>query len=106
MRYTIEVKMYKGNDRIIRGLDLSGMFGAKFIAPESDYDLRFRDGGWVVSEAEYPNFCEYYASLLGSVNHPKSLFELAAWIVNSRKHDIQDVPKHLIPQLNKLASQY
>jgi hypothetical protein len=96
-RYTIDVNVYRYTSRIVRGIDLTGLFNAKFI-PE----------GWILSDTEYGNFCTFYNSLLSSIHQPKSLFEIAARIVNiklqvgSRKQkrsiplQIRQLIKHIV----------
>jgi hypothetical protein len=102
--YTIGTKSYDRSSRIIRGIDLTGRFNAIFIP---DRTVRFgndvcivKAGGWVVSDHEYPNFCDFYESLLNSPAQPKSLFEIAAWVVNSRKQS-RYIPERIRIQLKQ-----
>jgi hypothetical protein len=78
------------------------MFNAKFIPDTSEDDYVFIEGGWIVSESDYPNFCAFYDSLLTSANQPKSLFEIAAWVVSSRKQE-QYIPKTIQKRINQIA---
>jgi hypothetical protein len=91
-RYTITTYRYNATSCIIRGIDLTGMFDARYIPSIIDHGNgesrpTYVSGGWVISNHEYPKFLTFYESLLASMNQPKSLFEIAAWIVNSRKQD-------------------
>jgi hypothetical protein len=106
-RYTIDTKMYNGTSRIVRGIDLTGMFDAKYIPAtvhdEDDEWPTYIEGGWVISNHEYPNFLTFYETLLASTNQPKSLFETAAWAVNSRKQE-HYIPKLLRMQIKQVTS--
>jgi hypothetical protein len=61
-KYAITTEMYDESSRIISGLDLTGMFDAKFIPdiigpPDSNIWITY--GGWVIHEKEYPNFARF-----------------------------------------------
>lgn len=129
MRYTVEIKVVDETSYKIRGVDLTGLFNATFIQDRYEQRLGSRwqfdssdedddqelvtttvtiDGGWIISKAEYANFCTFYNQLVTVPNQlvtvpnqPKSLFEIAAWIVNSKKQK-QYIPKQLRLRLKEL----
>ena len=96
---------------IVSGVNLDGMFNSMFVPDrieQREYESdRFTDsetddepiavmrdvvirGGWFVPHAEFPNYRNYITTLrtAASVHQPRSLFETAACVVNSRCHNV------------------
>lgn len=100
--HTIDIEIdTERNCRIIRGLDLEGMFDSEFVncvLVETSEGTRWKWGGWTIPESQYKNFMEFYRP----TENPKSLFELAAHVVNSRKIN-QYLPKHILKKIKNVT---
>lgn len=108
--YSVAKSTYPGG-YLIRGINLGGMFNSSFIEPrteqrtgryyetddsdDSDNDVQITytehiPGGWFVPAEEFPAFSTYIENLraLRTQQQPKSLFEIAAHVVNSKKQTV------------------
>jgi hypothetical protein len=122
-RFTITVEPSPGG-YVMRGLDIEGMFNSLFTPdrfatryedvyeePTTDDDepnqstwtpvTRRICGGWFIPEANYSDFKQFYESIVCRVNNPRTLFELAGIVVNSRKQTTY-LPKRIQSAIRKL----
>lgn len=108
----------------IRGINLEGLFNSRWVPPkqttvyENTYNSATDDsdsdnepirveitykqyGAWVIPKSELPSFKAFFDSLKPKHN-PKSLFDSAAHVVNSRKIT-QYIPKHLLKRIKAVG---
>lgn len=112
----------EGDGYIIRGVNLDGMFNSVYVPEQMTYGIDTRwdtddedddphyiriprkiPGGWLIHRNDYSNYKKFIKSLRDakSQQQPRTLFELAARVVNSRKLNV-----YIPPSLKNRISQY
>lgn len=87
---------FDANDYIVRGVDLNGLFDAKWCRSTAVYSC-----AWIVPACRVNDFMELYNRL--NVRQPMTLFQIAG-IVTTR-HDADRIPKTLRPYLDHTLEQ-
>lgn len=121
-KWTYEVKEAPGG-YMITGVDLTGLFNSTWYPDTTvrrSEDVYYSDtdgeeepttrmvtrtipGGWFIKAKEYPEFKTFISSLR-PLNQPKTLFDIAAHVVNSRKRTIR-LPKVLERELDRVRKE-